>query len=366
MMRPQPARWFEVLCARQDVSLLLEALGATGAVELEADAGVAMPTEWAQLAPGLAEFHGWQARCGEFWPRPGSGSTCPETPQRTLQQALAAVQIWGRTCEPDIVALQDIARQRRELVLWQAAIRAWRNATVHTPTARPGQLVGTWLVDPGTASLDLHQHGLARELALDDGHRVYVLLASPAAIAAIEAPVAAGHGLLLPCPAWIPQHLIEADAAAAAQAADLDRRTQQHQARLQAVAEETGLESALADLQRLDWIARSVRALRTSELLAFVTGWTSDPDGTAIAAAVARCGARALVHFPTPPGALTPPLLLNNPRWARPFEIFSRAFGVPGRFEADPTPVVAIVAPLLFGYMFGDVGQGAVIAAAGL
>jgi V/A-type H+-transporting ATPase subunit I len=237
---------------------------------------------------------------------------------------------------------------------------------VHTPTAGPGQLVGTWLVDPGSAPLDLHEHGLARELTLGEGRRVFILLASPAAIAAIEAPVAAGHGLLLPSPAWLPQHLVDADAAAAAQAADLDRRTQQHQARLQAVAEETGLASALADLRRLDWIARSVRALRTSELLAFVTGWTSDPDGSAIAGAVARCGARALVHFPTPPGTLTPPLLLSNPRWARPFEIFSRAFGVPGRFEADPTPVVAIVAPLLFGYMFGDVGQGAVIAAAGL
>ncbi len=366
MMRPMPARWFEVLCARQDVSLLLEALGATGAVELEADAAVAMPTEWAQMAPGLAEFHAWQARCGEFWPPPGIGSTCPEPPQRTLQHALNAVQIWGRTCEPDIVALQEIARERRELLLWRAAIRAWRTQTARTPTAGPGQLVGTWLVDPGSASLDLHEHGLARELLLDDGRRVFVLLTSPTAIAAIEAPIAAGHGLLLACPTWLPQHLCDADAAATAQAAELDRRTQTHQTRLQAVAAETRLASALADLQRLDWIVHSVRALRTSELLAFVTGWTSDPDGTAIAAAIANCGVRALVHFPAPPGNLTPPLLLNNPRWARPFEIFSRAFGVPGRFEADPTPVVAIVAPLLFGYMFGDIGQGAVIAAAGL
>ena len=36
MMRPQPARWFEVLCARQDTGRLLQALGQTGAVELEA------------------------------------------------------------------------------------------------------------------------------------------------------------------------------------------------------------------------------------------------------------------------------------------------------------------------------------------
>jgi len=49
----------------------------------------------------------------------------------------------------------------------------------------------------------------------------------------------------------------------------------------------------------------------------------------------------------------------------RPFELFARAFGVPGGDEADPTPVVAIVVPLLFGYMFGDVGQGAVLVGLG-
>ena len=39
--------------------------------------------------------------------------------------------------------------------------------------------------------------------------------------------------------------------------------------------------------------------------------------------------------------------------------------GQPGRDEADPSPLVAIIAPLLFGFMFGDVGQGAVLCLAG-
>jgi V/A-type H+-transporting ATPase subunit I len=368
MMRPAPARWFEVLCARQDVSLLLEALGASGAVELEAAAGVAMPAEWNQLAPGLAEFHGWQARCSEFWPSAQvAAAPCPDTPARTLQRALAAVQDWGHACEADIVVLQGIAHERVELDLWRAALRAWQAQASHTPTSVGGEhLIGTWLVDPGSSALDPSVHGLARELMLDDGRRVWLLLAARSAIVALQAPIAAGHGLLLPCPAWLPPNLDDADAAGAAQSAALDDRARQLRQRLADVAVQTGLPQALAELQRLDWIARSVSALRTSELLAFVTGWTSDGSGRAIAEAVDHCGARALVHFPPTPPDLTPPLLLDNPRWARPFELFSRAFGVPGRFEADPTPVVAVVAPLLFGYMFGDVGQGAVIAGAGL
>jgi V/A-type H+-transporting ATPase subunit I len=38
---------------------------------------------------------------------------------------------------------------------------------------------------------------------------------------------------------------------------------------------------------------------------------------------------------------------------------------MPGRAEADPSVVVAVVAPLMFGFMFGDVGQGLVLAFVG-
>ncbi len=38
---------------------------------------------------------------------------------------------------------------------------------------------------------------------------------------------------------------------------------------------------------------------------------------------------------------------------------------MPSRNEADPSVLLAIAVPLMFGYMFGDVGQGLVIAAAG-
>ena len=38
---------------------------------------------------------------------------------------------------------------------------------------------------------------------------------------------------------------------------------------------------------------------------------------------------------------------------------------MPARNEADPTTLLAVVVPVMFGYMFGDVGQGLVIAAVG-
>jgi V/A-type H+-transporting ATPase subunit I len=40
--------------------------------------------------------------------------------------------------------------------------------------------------------------------------------------------------------------------------------------------------------------------------------------------------------------------------------------GMPGRYESDPSQLLAVIASSIFGFMFGDVGQGAVICLAGI
>jgi V/A-type H+-transporting ATPase subunit I len=112
-------------------------------------------------------------------------------------------------------------------------------------------------------------------------------------------------------------------------------------------------------------VLHNVHALEADELLCWITGWSSDPQGDSLEQALRASGARALLRFAPPPANCRAPLLLSNPRWARPFEIFSRALGMPAASEADPSQLLAIVVPLMFGYMFGDVGQGLVLAAAG-
>ena len=110
---------------------------------------------------------------------------------------------------------------------------------------------------------------------------------------------------------------------------------------------------------------QNVRALESGDLFCWITGWTSELAGHRLASALDRSGARAILHYPPPPPGAKAPLLLANPWWARPFEVFSRALGMPSRNEADPSVLLAVAVPLMFGYMFGDVGQGLVIAVAG-
>ncbi|MDD6032803.1 MAG: V-type ATPase 116kDa subunit family protein, partial [Oscillospiraceae bacterium] len=64
--------------------------------------------------------------------------------------------------------------------------------------------------------------------------------------------------------------------------------------------------------------------------------------------------------------SLTPPTKLKNGWFARPFEMFVKMYGMPSYYEYDPTLLVALTYTLLFGIMFGDLGQGFVVWLAGL
>ena len=82
MLRPRPTRWFEILAARDDATLVLEALARTGAVELEARSGAALPADPAEVMPLLATFIELSARYRAYWPEPRQcrPSAFPEAP----------------------------------------------------------------------------------------------------------------------------------------------------------------------------------------------------------------------------------------------------------------------------------------------
>lgn len=61
-----------------------------------------------------------------------------------------------------------------------------------------------------------------------------------------------------------------------------------------------------------------------------------------------------------------PPTELHNNWVFRPFEMLVKLYGVPSYGEIDPTPFFAIIYMILFGAMFGDLGQGLVFFLVGI
>lgn len=65
-------------------------------------------------------------------------------------------------------------------------------------------------------------------------------------------------------------------------------------------------------------------------------------------------------------GEIETPVKLRNNKFAEPFSMFVDLYGLPAYNDINPTNFVAITYTLLFGIMFGDLGQGLVISLLGL
>ena len=61
-----------------------------------------------------------------------------------------------------------------------------------------------------------------------------------------------------------------------------------------------------------------------------------------------------------------PPTKLRNPALFKPFELFIGMYGLPAYQDIDPTSLIGITYSFLFGFMFGDVGQGLCLLLGGL
>jgi V/A-type H+-transporting ATPase subunit I len=371
-LRPRPARWFELLVARDDTTLALEALAATGAVELETRSAAVLPDSFADLRPLLQQFGELAQRYRAYWPRDRlRPSAFPESPVAALQRSIARIRAWATEAEPAIRSLQRAQAERAPLQRWRAVLDHLGHGVIdlgQAAAAGPRLQVRLAVLPPGSEPARMQwPQGLGAPLLrhFDAGGEHYALaLGSAEQLQALSQEVLAAKGLWLVPPPWLRSDRPASEAEAARRFDALAAQEADAHAVLAGLADAHPLREALADAERLQWVLDNVRALDSGALFTWITGWTS-AGADLLESAVDRSGARALLRLPPAPPGLRAPMLLANPPWARPFEVFAQALGMPSGTEADPSALLAVVVPLMFGYMFGDVGQGLVIAALG-
>ena len=71
------------------------------------------------------------------------------------------------------------------------------------------------------------------------------------------------------------------------------------------------------------------------------------------------------IETPDKRSDISPPVKLKNTLFSRPYSYFVEMYGLPSYYDIDITGFVAFTYTLLFGIMFGDMGQGVVLALAG-
>lgn len=101
----------------------------------------------------------------------------------------------------------------------------------------------------------------------------------------------------------------------------------------------------------------------------YMAGWVPDSRKKDMQKLLSEFGDRLIIVFKPQRDVtmnIAPPTKLSNNWLVRPFESIVRMYGTPSYNEIDPTWFVAITYMFMFGYMFGDLGQGAIFLAAGI
>jgi V/A-type H+-transporting ATPase subunit I len=320
------------------------------------------------LRAPVARYRQLAGRYAEVWPDPVFEKRCCDLPiDAAARDALQHLERWLADAGPQLDADARLREERAVLRAWPPVLDGLRGSRIDLGRlARTGPVLsGLCALLPKGSEWPDRPRSLATRIALGDGEAVLALVPS-GEVDGLCAGVRSAGGQCLAvqtcfagdpgtCQQRIHRRLAELDASSA----EIRRGL-----RDLAVAHRVG--PATAILERIDWSLRTATDIQCADGVCWITGWTSEPDRALLQDALREVGVDAPVLFRDPPESAASPSVSPHPAWLRPFEVFTQAIGVPGLAEADPTTWVALLVPLMFGYMCGDVGHGLVIAIAGL
>lgn len=375
MIRPHSARWFEILVARDDAFVALEALARSGCVQIHTPD--AMPSQvFGTTATALAKYAILAKRYQPYWPaaatHPLGDRACDRrAPADAISKAVRQLQAWSQQAEEVIRQLQQAQAQAGDLALTEQTLRALRLTRLDLDQiAQAHSGVTACIVAlPRDSDFSLPDDVLTCESQGKEGERLLLVLGPLESISILRKAAIDAGGRSARLPDWI---LPSAEASLAQiheRQMELELRLKELQAKVDALARAHDLAHVLGDVLRAAWCFEHGGDIAMGEgsrgqVFARIRGWTIEP--TRLEAALEQADARAIATFPPAPFDLAPPLVLRNPWWVRPFEFFTRLVGMPIAKGADPSVLLAFAVPLLFGYMFGDVGQGLVLTGVGM
>jgi V/A-type H+-transporting ATPase subunit I len=367
MLRPLACSWFELIALREDLEPLLELLAQAGAIELQTDTHDTQRWVGAGIERALDRFHELARAYRAKWPRaPLEPAGAIVDPDAAFAQALARVEAWRIDADPILDQLERLEQRQRGLAdlvrLLETAADLPQPALL---AASDGAAVRVFASAPDSAPFDVPA-GVLGLRARREREDFVVLVGRHQDLERADRMATEHKARRIALPARL---LLASEARRAARlarlSAALGTRVAAVTQELAALDERHQLARALGDLERIEWLAINSCGFAATERLVRVTGWTTARDPATFCGPLRQYARRCVVHFPAPPAGMEPPARLDNPAFVRGFERFARLLGQPGRNEADPSVLLALFAPLLFGFMFGDVGQGMVLCAAG-
>lgn len=369
-LRPQQVHWFEAEVPREQTVYALEILANSGSVQLETREHRALPCVRGDLIRRqLSQLDKLIKRHQKDLPPTIEGSEKKfERPEQIAEEALNKVRAWS-------IELLEIKQQIKRLELERNKLRLFHECLVAIGNDAEG------LDAVGHATDLLYKHifacpqGQINTVKLENGvfervyrgehHDFWLIIGMSDREEVLE-----GAAVLLQCmqvaiPDWLPKDPDEQWRLLEKRLKNLNDQLVTLESRLSQLQSDKGIGACLGSAQLLRWYSNISIDQTPDHSGCQLAGWTTAVNPDELVENLLAAGIKAKLVFVPPRGELKPPVNLESSRWDRDFGVFVKLLGTPGRYEIDPTPLVAVIVPLLFGFMFPDLGHGLVLALAG-
>ena len=369
-LRSHQTRWFEVFVRQEQVIYALEALAGTHSVQLELDPRFSDSLNIQQLVQQLREFDQLADSYRDLLPDSADKPTrLVGPPEKLITRMLRRLRCWCDQLESLLAEAEELNTRRDQLqVVEEASIAMGESASQLPQIAHTTELLFKQLyrcAPQQTESEVLNSH--LEQIFSGKDHCFVVIACLPRQREEVVRLLSQAD-----CEAVaIPPDLAEQPDQ---QLKDIRQRKDKVQAdlehteaRIRALRSDSQIAEALANIETLRWFTGAAHHVGVKDAsFCRITGWTSESEPERLKTVLSKAHVEAEIRFARPPAGTKEPVASATSWWRQPFQIFTVMSGAPSPDEIDPTGLLAVVVPLLFGYMFPDTGHGLIIAAGGL
>lgn len=360
-LRPAQATWFETYIPREHTVRATAALADTGVVQLELAPRLEEMLDRDHLRFFLDRFEALAAEHRDDLPS-GDAHTTALVGDAThiANQALHRLRAWADQVDYAREHLAQATVEHDQLLLLAEFLSATHPAGLDLEGVfrETRFLCKCLFVCPHGQELAPDLQGVVQRLAHGARHDFLYFIGAPEQRDRIGRLVSEAACEQVGLPDWLFGDAAQQKYLLLAQLALRAHRITEYDDQLRALRKDAEMAAAVANVETLRWYLEHASDKPGERKLCHVTGWTTCADPNQLRQVLRDAGITAIVRFPEPPADSAAPVALLDAWWARPFQPLLGMWGTPGGSEVDPSGLLAVVVPLLFGYMFPDVGHG--------
>lgn len=360
-LRPLQARWFETYVPRDQTVHATEVLARTGLVQLESETSILERVDESALRTFVDRFRTLAAAHAHDLPGVGRQVTALEgNPVHLANLALHRLQVWSARLDFVKAHLEHLRAEQQHLELLAACLDAMdREGLDLDGVFRKTRFLCKCLFACPKGQVCEPELEASVERVVHGETHDFLYIAGLHEQSDQTRRIIVEQGCQqLSVPAWLAGGMAQQKQALSTHQARTLAEIAGMQAEFKALRADPEIAQAKANIDTLQWYLEHAAGTLTAGAYCHVTGWTTAADVHQLQQALEAAGIHAVIRLPAPPAHAEAPVATLDAWWAQPFQSITALWGTPGRREVDPTGVLALVVPLLFGYMFPDVGHG--------